>query len=230
MFPAALAERVIQAFTAGPGSLVLDPFAGSGSTLLAAAALGRAAVGLEINPEYVDLARRRISAAHVVGPPPVLHCESAEHVTRRLAPGTVDLCFTSPPYWDVLARRRTADGKETRDYAPGGEDLSRLGDYGEFVDALGRIFAGVGAVLRPGGYCVVNVMDLRRKDRFYPLHSDLARAVELESRDTGMFLDDLIIWDRRSEYNNLRPLGYPSVFRINKVHEFLVVFRRPPTR
>lgn len=68
-------------------------------------------------------------------------------------------------------------------------------------------------------------MDLRKKDRFYPFHADLsARLVE-----TGFILDDTIIWDRGHEYNNLRPLGYPSVFRVNKVHEFILIFRRPDT-
>jgi hypothetical protein len=55
------------------------------------------------------------------------------------------------------------------------------------------------------------------------LHSDLAtRATKL-----GYIFDDLIIWNRQSEYNNLRPLGYPAVFRVNKVHEFIVVLQKP---
>src|SRR5690606_11333850 len=41
--------------------LVLDPFAGSGTTLLVAERLGRQAVGIEINPEYVEMAKRRLS-------------------------------------------------------------------------------------------------------------------------------------------------------------------------
>lgn len=36
-----------------------------------------------------------------------------------------------------------------------------------------------------------------------------------------------VIWDRRHEYNNMRPLGYPSVFRVNKAHEFILIFRKP---
>ncbi len=36
-----------------------------------------------------------------------------------------------------------------------------------------------------------------------------------------------MIWDRRGEYNNLRPLGFPAVFRINKTHEFVLIFRKP---
>jgi DNA modification methylase len=43
-------------------SVVLDPFAGSGTTLAVAAGLGRQAIGVELNPDYVQLIRRRCSA------------------------------------------------------------------------------------------------------------------------------------------------------------------------
>jgi hypothetical protein len=70
-------------------------------------------------------------------------------------------------------------------------------------------------------------MDLRKKDRFFPFHSDLAARLSDRERGGRWIFDDLIIWDRRADYNNLRPLGYPAVFRINKVHEFLLIMRRP---
>lgn len=66
-------------------------------------------------------------------------------------------------------------------------------------------------------------MDLRKKSNFFPLHMDLALLMQ----DIGFTLDDIIIWDRRTEYNSLRPLGHPSVFRINRVHEYIMVFQKP---
>jgi hypothetical protein len=41
------------------------------------------------------------------------------------------------------------------------------------------------------------------------------------------FRRDIIIWDRRQDYNNFRPLGYPAVFRVNKAHEFILIFQKP---
>ncbi|MFN4073592.1 MAG: DNA-methyltransferase, partial [Thermus sp.] len=60
-FPLELAERVIQLFSYR-GDLVLDPFAGSGTTLVAAAKLGRKYVGYEIVEEYVRLAEKRLKS------------------------------------------------------------------------------------------------------------------------------------------------------------------------
>ena len=96
-------------------------------------------------------------------------------------------------------------------------------DYEQFLDQLVEVFSIVRATLRSGKYCIVNVMDIRKRRDFFPLHADLAARL----RSTGWIYDDLIVWDRRQEYNGLRPLGFPSVFRINKVHEYLLVFQKP---
>jgi site-specific DNA-methyltransferase (adenine-specific) len=59
-FPPELPRRCILAGSR-PGDTVFDPFAGSGTTLLVADQLGRHAIGIEMNPAYADLARRRIT-------------------------------------------------------------------------------------------------------------------------------------------------------------------------
>ena len=135
----------------------------------------------------------------------------------------MSLCVTSPPYWDILNQRRSADGKAPRNYGDAIDDLGKITDYQTFLNELTRVFAGVLRVLKPGKYCIVNVMDLRKKGTFFPFHSDLARKMT----ESGWIYDDILIWDRRQEYNNLRPLGYPFVFRINKVHEYLLIFKKP---
>lgn len=58
MKPAALLELLLKNSTAR-GQLVLDPFLGSGSLLVAAERLGRRCVGVEIEPRYAQVAIRR---------------------------------------------------------------------------------------------------------------------------------------------------------------------------
>lgn len=59
--PEALLERLILA-TTNEGDLVLDPYAGSGTTLAVAKRLGREAIGIDRNQQAIDVARRRICA------------------------------------------------------------------------------------------------------------------------------------------------------------------------
>lgn len=59
--PATLAERCIKAGSR-PGDTVMDPFAGAGTTLLVSDRLQRHAVGIELNPAYCDLIRKRLAA------------------------------------------------------------------------------------------------------------------------------------------------------------------------
>ena len=61
-FPEELPHRLIQLYTFCE-EIVMDPFAGSGTTCLAAQADGRKYVGYEINPKYAEHARRRLAGA-----------------------------------------------------------------------------------------------------------------------------------------------------------------------
>lgn len=63
-FPESLPEWFIRLFTA-PGDVVLDPFVGSGTTIAAARRLGRASIGIDINPGFCDQAQQRGEDIHV---------------------------------------------------------------------------------------------------------------------------------------------------------------------
>jgi len=60
-FPIELPKRCIKLFSF-VGDTVLDPFAGSGTTLIAATMLNRIGIGVEIDPQYCELSKRRILA------------------------------------------------------------------------------------------------------------------------------------------------------------------------
>ena len=59
--PVSILKPLIAAFTQ-PGQLVLDPFAGSGSTLAAAQILGRRYIGIDIDPQHYRTANNRMTA------------------------------------------------------------------------------------------------------------------------------------------------------------------------
>ena len=222
LFPQALVERLLDCFTNESQDRILDPFAGVGSTLLAAKARGKVGIGTELYPEFARIAEERCAAAAGSGQT-IIHNSSALNLLQFIEPESIDFVVTSPPYWDILKQPRSADYKEIRHYGEAAADLGQIKEYHQFLEQLQKVFVPVYQALRPKAYCCVIVMDIRKKNRFYPFHSDLATKLQ----EIGFLYDDLIIWDRRHEYNNMRPLGYPYVFRINKAHEFILIFQKP---
>ena len=240
MFPIELPRRFIRIYTK-KGDVVLDPFLGTGSTVIAALELGRKGIGFDISPEYVKIAQERVKRRlgqkpsgqaslfdfendqhDIVTYEPEIYCDDARNLLKYLQPNSVDLCVTSPPYWDIHRQKRTCDRKEPRPYSDNKADLGNISKYEEFLEALRDIFGKVYVVLKPNKHCVVVVMDIRKRNKFYPLHMDLTNIM----REIGFSLEDIIIWDRRRDYNNLRPIGYPYTFRVNKVHEYIMIFKK----
>ncbi len=241
VFPVELVKKIIDSLVCiSPDNappVIFDPFGGTATTLVAALEKGISGVGFELGNGYWEKGTRRLRAREgweVEEENPnqlVLSAGKARikwsrgdarELGKTISPGSVNLTVTSPPYWDIMSQKRTADGRNSRPYSNDKNDFSNIKDYGLFLQDQSLVFSRVFASTKMGGYLVVVVMDLRKGKDFYPLHIDYCRMLQ----EVGFTLDDIIIWDRSQEYNNLRPLGYPSVFRVNKVHEYLLIFQR----
>jgi DNA modification methylase len=230
-FPISLAEKVIACYVNRDiATAILDPFCGSGSCLLAARNAGIMGVGFDVVEEYVLTARQRMEAAGATyGTDFFVHWADATRLFDYVPYNSIDLCFTSPPYWNALAQCNSVLYKRDRagtDYEFGYENLAREKDYGIFIERLCNIFAEVWRVLKPDAYLVINVMDVRKGPNLYTLHSDIYNDLLLR-KETPFTLHDIFIWDRRRQYNQLGPLGFPAVFYGNKCHEYLVVMKKP---
>lgn len=232
IFPIELCERLIKIFSK-PEEKILDVFAGSGSTLIAAKNLNRDALGFETNTDYIKIFKKRISQtklldfAEEIKEDKVelnykIYNEDANNIRNILDENSIDLTITSPPYWDILNQKRTAYYKENRNYSDSAIDLGNIEDYQSFLKRLKSIFEKVYVVTKMKKYCIIIVMDIRKKDEFFAFHMDVVNFM----KEIGWYFDDLIIWNRSKEYNNLKPLGYPYIFRINKVHEYILIFQK----
>lgn len=224
MFPSILAEKLINIYTKDAKEVILDPFLGVGSTLIGAVKTGRKGIGIDLNPEYVAIANKRLSSLSGRKKTNTLYTiklGDSRKVLKTLPENSVDLCLNSPPYWDILNMRRTADTKkDIKGYSNSNKDLGNINDYSCFLEELKEVYKEVYRVLKPNKRCCCVVMDIRKKDKFYPLHIDLSRIMT----EVGFELEEFVIWDRQHEYNNMKTLGYPWVFRFNKVHEFICVY------
>lgn len=223
IFPLELCQRLVRMFSM-PKDLIIDPFCGSGTTLVAAHELGRRGVGLDINPQFVDMSNRRLTQTSLLEDREraSAYRDEGKNLLKYLEPGTAQLCITSPPYWNIHTRKRSADYKTPRPYSSLEGDIGNISDYSEFLNQLKEILGVVFKAIRVGGYCAVIVMDIRVLDKFIPFHIDVSTIME----SVGFKFSDVIIWDRTKEYNNLRTLGYPYKFIVNKVHEYILVFQK----
>ncbi len=221
MFPQELVERLIDIYTKDPGEVILDPFLGSGSTILAAMKKGKEGIGVDLSKEYIALTQSRVDnfqtsllddIPDII--PPLLINDDANKLGEYVKPESVDLVVTSPPYWDILNMKRTADSKAIRNYSDHVTDIGNIENYELFMVALKEIYTEVYKALKPNKRCVCVVMDIRKKDKFYPFHIDQTKIMQ----EIGFEIEEFVVWDRQHEYNNMKTLGYPWVFRFNKVH------------
>ncbi|MHA2073390.1 MAG: DNA methyltransferase, partial [Candidatus Hodarchaeales archaeon] len=98
-FPPPMIKDFIQFFTK-PGEFVLDPFLGTGSTLVACDECDRIGVGIELYEKYAKTAKRRTDQEIFIGD------------ARKIIPELqrkkyhFNLCITSPPYWSILRKKK----------------------------------------------------------------------------------------------------------------------------
>ena len=230
-FPLALARQVIELFT-HRGELVLDPFAGSGTTLVAALELGRNAVGFDLKQDYVRLCESRLAAEKRVEGIQVAVHDDARRIHSYLEPESVGLVFTSPPYANLLNRRRRNKSRRNRrnhqygkieQYSQDPRDLGTL-ELEQYTEAMGAIFENLLGLLRPKAHCVVNVPDMWWDDRRVTIHVALIE----ELRRRGYELRNIIIWDKTNIVNRISILGWPSNYiTLGITFEYLLDFRRP---
>ncbi len=229
--PATFAEsdivRLIEFFTK-PDETVLDPFVGSGSTLVACSQVGRHGIGIELVEQWVDVANQRIENE----PNPMdVDLRVMQGDSRRqlcdIADESVDFVVTSPPYWSILRKdwdhkvtaERKSKGLQTR-YSDQADDLGNLESYDEFLEELGLVFEQCLRVLQEGRYMCVVVSDFRHGSRFIPYHSDISQAIEA----VGFTLEGITVLVQDSK--NLYPYGLPYAFVSNIHHQYILTFRK----
>ncbi|MFN3653265.1 MAG: DNA methyltransferase [Armatimonadota bacterium] len=225
-FPEAVPQGSIEFFTA-PGETVLDPFAGVGSTLAAAAACGRRGIGIELSPEFHALAAGRADlgaeSRMLLG-----DARRAPALLREAGVETVDYLFTSPPYWNMLrqgrgnvasAHRRRRDAGLQTEYSESLSDLGNIEEYERFLEALAEVFRGLREVLAPRRYLTIVIQNVRIPGgEVKPLAWDLVRLLS----DTYTFKGERI-WVQ--ENKRLGCWGWPTEFVTNVHHHYCLNFK-----
>lgn len=227
-FPETMIEEFVSFFTKA-GQVVLDPMAGTGSTVIAAARCGRVGIGVELQEEYAQIGREWLAEELAELEAPV---EGSRIITGdalelgKMELPRVDYCVTSPPYWDML-RRQGFETQKLRDeaddldmyYSDDESDLGNVEDYDEFLGLLVKVYQQVAEVMRERAYLTVIVKNVKKGGRIYPLAWDLGREV-------GRFLrlKDEKIWCQDNQ--RLAPYGMGNSWVSNTMHHYCLNFRK----
>jgi DNA modification methylase len=233
-YPLSLAEKIIKLFT-HEGELVLDPFNGSGTTLLAAKNLNRNAVGFDISKTYCKLSDKRLSQGNLLnGAKQITICDDARNISKYLDKNSVKLSVTSPPYANLLNRQRKNKSRRGEDrkngqymkveqYSQKKNDLGTL-DVTDYEDAMYQIYKGILPVMKPGAHAVVNIADMWWEGQRVPLHMSIIKALV----KAGYIFKNTIIWDRTNIVNRIGIFGWPSNYiTMGTTFEYILDFYKP---
>lgn len=237
-YPEKLCDRVISMYSK-KGDAVLDPFLGTGTTVISAIKNQRFGYGIELTKKYYDLAITQIenSLGFLYEPNFKVFNGDCETMINQIDDGTIQLTFTSPPYADLIHKVVEDRTKRHKHSAFVEENNATTNVYSDEKNDLGNmpmdvykkkvtnIMKRIYAKTKPGGYniwVVKDFRDIRNKIPYVDLHSAIAEC----GSKAGFVYHDLIIWDQ-NEQRALVLLGYPSVFYVNQNHSYLVVLRKP---
>lgn len=194
-----------------PGDLVLDQFAGGGTTLVEAKLLNRNIIGVDCNDVALARCEEKIDFEHDGADGTVVVRKGDARNLDFVADESIDLICTHPPYANII---KYSDGIP--------EDLSQL-KIKDFLEAMKPVVNECYRVLKKDKFCAILMGDTRQKGCMQPMSFD----VMIIFQDAGFTLKELII----KEQHNCRATGY---WKTNSVkynflliaHEYLFVFRK----
>ena len=227
VFPAEIPVRLGKLFSFY-GETVLDPFAGIGTTGRAVIPLGRRAICVDQNADYIRIVKkecRELRNGHGADFEPLVAVCGDSRKLNFVKDNSVGLVITSPPYWNKA------------DYGDSKSNLGRIESYGHFLEAVRPVFAECFRVLMPGRkICVVTANVNQHTDHgllTFPLATDFAVLL----RDIGFVMVNEIIWSKNGtggkwgSYGAQRPIfgsyPYPPNFLFKNVHEYILIFAKP---
>ena len=188
--------------------LVLDQFAGGGTTLVEAKLLNRNCIGIDINPEAIKLCKKAIDFEMPKSGKITLLKGNAQNLTK-IKDKSIDFICTHPPYANII---NYSDGIKN--------DLSLL-KVKDFIEAMKPVATESYRVLKDNKFCAILIGDTRKNGRVIPLGFGIMRVF----LNAGFKLKEIII----KEQHNCKETGYwkTSSIKYNFLllaHEYLFVF------
>lgn len=196
------------------GDMVLDQFAGGGTTLVEAKLLNRNIVGVDVNDKALARCKDKTTFTHTGANGKVYIRKGDARKLDFIPNESIDLVCTHPPYADII---HYSDGENIP------ADLSNFKTK-DFLKQMETVASESFRVLKKGKFCAVLMGDTRQKGHVIPLSFQTMQVFE----NAGFKVKEIIM----KEQHNCRATGFwkTSSTRYNFLllaHEYLFVFKKP---
>ncbi len=202
------------------GDYVLDPFAGSGTTLIEAQRMNRNSIGIELQPQVAMEAIGRIHSEKKEGiVADTFVDDSKTFDTNRIKTtyniDNVQFIIYHPPYWDIIK------------FSDDNNDLSNSATLEDFIENFKKVVRNTIPLLERGRYCAVVIGDKYANGEIVPLGFYCMQAMQQEGltlkatiiknfEETKGKANQKALWRRRALQNGL------YIFK----HEYIFVFKK----
>lgn len=224
-WPPQLPRNLILKYTRKNG-LVLDPFAGGGTTLIESWLENRRSIGIDINPIAEQTSKQRISEMEQKsketpnrlfdGCRPIIVRDDARNISKIMSNlgfgiNSVDLLLIHPPYMDALRYTEYENA-----------DLSHIHDIDLFCQEIQRIAKDLFPLLKKGKKCAVLIGDVRKNGRMLPLGFRIMECFLKEKYELLNIIIKTQHKDQSTEFYYNKPLVDYLM-----AHEYLFIFQKP---
>lgn len=191
--------------------LILDQFAGGGTTLVEAKLLNRNIIGLDVNDVALNRCREKIDFEHEGADGKVFLRKGDARNLDFISDNSIDLICTHPPYANIIKYSENIK-----------EDLSQL-KINDFLDEMKKVASESYRVLKKDKFCAVLMGDTRKNGHMIPLSFYVMQVFE----NAGFKMKEMIIKDQ----HNCRATGFWKTNSIKYnflliAHEHLFIFRK----
>ncbi len=222
-------KKLIRFFTK-ENMVVLDPFCGSGTALVASAQEKRKGIGIDLSEKYCQMSKKRLQDLKLKKNQQVVCGDSLKKISQ--IKGRVDYCVTSPPYHNILRHNgvglREAKRKGMRNgarlgveyYSNDKRDLGNQAEYKDFLALLKKVMVEVYKKLKDKSYSSIIISDFTVNKKETNASGDVIRLMQ----DIGFNFEGAIVLVQDNK--PLYPFGYPYAYKMNHHHQYILNFRK----
>ncbi len=202
------------------GDWILDPFMGSGTSIIEAQRMGRNSIGIELQKSVAEEAKSRIiteatpdtRAQVFVGNSA---CINMEALAEKAGIKKFQFILYHPPYWDIIK------------FSDNPDDLSNCLDLSAFLDSFGKVVDNTSLLLEKNRYCAVVIGDKYANSQVVPLGFECMNVF----LQRGFILKAILVKNfgetkgKSNKQGIWRYRALASDFYIFK-HEYIMIFKK----